>query len=106
MSRSSYTASERRGIILIAAISLLLIGGGLIFSFKEHKNEPGNAIPMVEEYTELLPDSLNDVRNNKSSKKSRKGLRSISIEKMDSTIKKVKRNKKVIRQRSPLDEVI
>ena len=54
MSRSSYTASERRGILAIGIVSLLLIGGGIAVSFLEGQRADAEVTPMVIEHPELL----------------------------------------------------
>ena len=84
------TASERRGIIVLAIVALLITGAGVGMSFL-HK---GKTIETVPEISVLVEgDSLD---NGSSSKKNRK------------TTKKNKKTKekKVYRRRSPLDEPV
>lgn len=102
MSRNSYTASERRGILAIALISLLLIGGGIIVTLIKGDKDKDMEYPIVTQHSEVI-DSV-AVKNSKKDKKSKekkenKGRKSKSGNKST-------KQKKVYRKRSPLDEPV
>lgn len=92
MSRSSYTASERRGVLVIAIISLLIIGSGLIISHFYGGYEQEIESPVVTEHPEMIDSLEIKSRESKSTKKKSK--------------KRSTKTKKEYRQRSPLDEPI
>lgn len=94
MSRSSYTASERRGVLIIAILALLIIGAGLGLSHCNRHNSGSNDIYVVEEHPEMI-DSVTVQKNAKN--KTRK-----------KTTTKSKKTKKIksYRRRSPLDEPV
>ena len=104
MSYSSYTASERRGIIAIALLSLLLIGSGIWLARCERAdaavNETEVEIPIVEEHLEFIDTTsieaskkeLKDSKDGKGRKKSKK--------------KSSSKPKQEPRKRSPLDETV
>lgn len=93
MSHSAYTASERRGVILIALIALLLILLGVGFSLWNKERVNNNVIPKVEEYPEYI-DSAD--------------FKEAPIIKPETKKQKSKKNseKKKYRRRSPLDEPV
>lgn len=95
MSHSSYTASERRGIIVIALISLLLIASGVGMGLYSMKQNEVEEIPLVEEHPEMI-DTVNRGSSDKKIKKKKKSSSSSSKEK----------SKKEYRRRSPNDEII
>ena len=95
MSYKSYSASERRGILVIAIIALLITGFGIWLSFRN--NGLRNDDPEVREMKEWIDtihyeSSKSSVRQNTKSKKEPK-------------IKKSKQQKEY-RKRSPLDEPV
>ena len=103
MSLRPYTASERRGIIAIAILSLLIIAGGVGFSL--FKNTNSDTVPGINEMTELL-DSVateNAVKDKTGRKKDKKASSSKSGKKSNG---KKKSTKKTYRERSPLDEPV
>ena len=103
MSHSSYTASERRGILAIALISLVILGAGLAASFW-NVSTPSESQPMV-----VIHDDYLDSVAIKSERESvLKSAKSKSSKKTESGKKNSKKNatKKSIRKRSPLDEPV
>lgn len=98
MSRTSYTASERRGILAIAVIALLIIGFGTIFSFCNNRLEAENEELKVIEHPEMI-DSI-AVKHKKDN-----SLKTRSKKKNKAGSNKTK-TKKTYRQRSPLDEPV
>ena len=100
MAAKSYTASERRGIIAIAVIALIIIGAGIGFSFFEKSNMQNDA-EVVE-----LKEAVDTLSNKKTAaEKSQKRKQGGSSKK---AIKKAKSKKspKQYRRRSPLDEPV
>ena len=94
MSHSSYTASERRGIILIAIVSLLILCAGVILSVcgRQTNLEEGEVIE--------LPQMIDSVRIKETEtimkkKDGRKASRSNKT-----------KSEKTYRRRSPLDEPV
>ena len=103
MNQRNYTASERRGIIAIAILSLLIIAGGVGFSF--FKNPDSETTTEINEITELL-DSLateNAIKEKSGKKKNKKESGAKSKKKTSS---KKKSTKNTYRERSPLDEPV
>ena len=95
MNRSSYTASERRGVLAIAIAALLIIVFGLLFSWCSGKVDAQKESLEVVEYPEIV-DSLSVKDKEKSKTKSKKKTKSSGKSK----------TKKTYRQRSPLDEPV
>lgn len=100
MASRPYTASERRGIIVIAILALLFIGAGVGFSFFHNETSPHT--PEVT----VIPETLDSVAtekaiNEKSKKKTKKSSRSKSGKSSSK-----KKSQKIYRQRSPLDEPV
>lgn len=95
MSRSSYTASERRGVIAIAVIALILIAGGAFLSYKQAQAEPAVEVPEVVAHPEMI-DSLVVKEKEKKTKKSAKKKSSGSK----------KKTPKTYRRRNPIDETV
>ena len=98
MSRSSFTASERRGVIVIAIISLLLVGAGVLVALLKGAKNEGNDYPIVVEHSEMV-DSI-AVEKNSQEQKKRSG-KSKNKRKTESL-----KNKKTYRKRSPHDESV
>ena len=101
MSHSSYTASERRGILAIAILALLLIGGGVTLSLCGRPHEEVEEIPVVVEHPELVDSISIKSSASNSSQKSNKSTKSKTIKSSSKT-----KVKKVYRRRSPLDEPV
>lgn len=97
MSRSCYTSSERRGILLIAFIVLLLIASGVVLSLCGRPREKVEEIPVVVEHPELIDSTAmiqkGKEKANKTSRKKTAGKTRV-------------KEQKVYRQRSPLDEPV
>lgn len=99
MSHSSYTASERRGIILIAVVSLILVGVGFGFTLCDRHPSRDEAYPIVEQHDELIDSTAAPAsKKEKDSKKSKKRKARESSAKPSS--------KKTYRRRSPRDEPV
>ena len=97
MSHSSYTASERRGILAIAIIALLIIGLGAGMTVCNRNTADAENIPVVVDHPEMI-DTI-AVKANREKKKK------------DNTKKKTsnsssKKTNKEFRRRSPLDEPV
>lgn len=96
MSHSAYTASERRGMIIIAFLALLIIGGGMLMGLSGNSFGKEESVPIVEE----LPEMVDSISLNESKEKSsNKSLKKTKPSK-DSKIK----TKKNFKKRSPRDE--
>ncbi|MCH5223547.1 MAG: hypothetical protein J1E82_05850 [Muribaculaceae bacterium] len=100
MSAKSYTASERRGIIAIAVIALIIIGAGIGFSFFEKSNMQNDAevVELKEAVDTLSNKKIPEV---KSQKRKQGGSTKKAIKKAKS-----KKSPKQFRRRSPLDEPV
>ena len=97
MSRNSYTASERRGIVAIAVIALLIIGCGWGISMCSGGIGAENEIPVVMEHPDMIDSAAVKKNLEKKTKKTeRKKTKSSNKSKP----------KKTYRQRSPLDEPV
>ena len=103
MSRSSYTASERRGILAVAIVTLLIIAIGLGVSVWQEKADAESDIPTVKEYPELI-DSV-AVKKRKEEKVNSSKNKNKGRKKSKTSANKTK-TKKTYRQRSPLDEPV
>ena len=99
MSRSSYTASERRGIIVIAILALLFIGSGVTLSLCGRPRELKKEIPVVIEHPEMVDSLAMSVREETAGKKKKERKKSG----INSSVSK---EKKTYRRRSPLDEPV
>ena len=100
MSRSSYTASERRGIIVIGIIILIIIAAGVGFAFYDIGNQANQEIPEVVEHPEMVDSARLYQQQVDKSSKSKKEKKSSSKKSSK------KKDKKTIRKRSPLDEPV
>ena len=96
MSHSSYTSSERRGILVIAILALLLTGGGFLLSFWGRENKESDNIHVVVELTQMK----DTVENNKIIEKKTKA------NKKQKSARKNNKTKKNYPRRSPLDEPV
>lgn len=94
MSRNPYTASERRGIILVALLALSIIASGIVLSLCGRPRMEEREIPVIVEHPEMI-DTVHDATGdtNITSKRSKER------EKKES-------KKKTYRRRSPLDEPV
>lgn len=99
MTRSSYTASERRGMLAIALIALMIMGGGICMTLWNKSEAETEKPPVVIEYAEVIDSvSLKEKEGKVTGKTSSR---------TKSTTKKSKnKNKKTYRRRSPLDEPV
>ena len=91
MSHSGYTASERRGIITIAILSLILIGFGFSLSLCRNTSNETENIPQVIEHSEMIDSTAakSQIKTKNKIEKSKKG-----------------RDKKPKRYRRPLEEPV
>ncbi|MDE6754429.1 MAG: hypothetical protein K2J82_07440 [Muribaculaceae bacterium] len=108
MAKKSYSASERRGILVVAALALLITSSGFIIS---RCTQPDATEKLPQDKIQTIV-SLDSVRNQKS------GIDNKELNPTDSTKKNAKRGKrkksgsrhskdrKTYRKRSPLDEPI
>lgn len=94
--RNPLTASERRGIIVVASIALIITGAGWIVSMCQ-RNTPEEPLPDVEVL--INGDSISsDTSAVGDKKRIRRGMRN------DSTKEGRKKSRKTFRRRNPLDE--
>ena len=99
MARHPYSASERRGIMAVVAISLLVVGSGFLVKHCQG-GEPDPEAGRVEVL--YRPDSIRAAEDNSDTvKRSRKRARRDSAGR-----KNGKRARREYRRRSPLDEGI
>lgn len=103
MSHSSFSASERRGILAVAIIALLLIGGGLGVTMCESGKYETQEIPAVVEHPEMVDSVAVKEKEEKEAKKKSKKEKSAS-EKGGSKDKS--KSTKIYRRRSPRDEPV
>ena len=94
MSHSSYTASERRGIISIAVIALLIMGFGAGLSLCSNDAEAMEEEAVVVVHPEMIDSTA--IFSTSSSKGATNKKRIKSPQKF--------KNKKIYKRRSPLDE--
>ena len=87
--RNPFTASERRGIIIVAIAALLVTGIGAVLSYMPPS-------------TSLTDNELENVISNDSVTPTN----SSNIKKKSSVKKRTKKEKKTFRKRSPLDEEV
>lgn len=99
MSRSSFTASERRGVLAIALVALAIIGAGLGISFCKRSQGNTNIYPIVTEHRELVDSTTIIMEKGKEKVKKPKEIKS----KKNNNSNK---GKKYYRRRSPLDEPV
>lgn len=90
--KHSLTASERRGAIILAIISFILIGAGIMIPRCSSNIEIQEQVP-VEEILVKGDTTRNKIKKSDKNKSSRKG-------------NKKTKEKKTYRQRSPLDEPV
>ena len=99
MSNKSYTASERRGVIAIAFLALLITALGLGLSLCGRRSQ--NQAPEVSEMTEIV-DSASIINGREKNSKKAKIVKGRG----KSHKSKKSKNPKTYRRRSPLDEPI
>lgn len=118
MAKNSYTSSERRGIIAIAALAILITVAGLGLSLCDRNNDDVATTPSVYPM-EAMADTIvfSDLKSNKKTRENSKKKITSSRESLNSTKEgshsrkkspkhKKEKQKKTYRQRSPLDEPI
>ena len=93
------TASERRGILVVAALSLVITGAGWIVSMCQ-RSVPQEAMPEVEVL--LRGDSVSESRSDGDSVKKKRRRRS----RKDSVGNKRNPQPMQYRKRSPIDEIV
>ena len=99
MSHSSYTASERRGVLAIALLSILIIAGGFLFSHCNRGISSGNNDPVVIESKSFVDSvEIERAKGKENSKNKNKKTRTGSSQS--------KKTQKTLRKRSPLDEPV
>lgn len=99
MSRNSYTASERRGVLAIAILALLIIAGGVGLAFYNNsRGNNGKTGPVVVEHPEFIDSTRLEFEPLAVPEKNKKGHKSPSS--------KPGKQKIVPRRRSPLDEPV
>lgn len=102
MSHNSYTASERRGIIAIAVIVLVILTGGICLTFLGRTVTNDEELPIVRTYPEMIDSTVLEKENIAKPKKKRNAAKKVSNKKT-----KTKTNpKKTTRHREPLEEPI
>ena len=99
MAHSSYTASERRGLLVIALVALLIVGSGIVLGLCGRPKERIEEIPVVVEHPEMEDTANLNYGIDKTSKKKNK---TITREKE----KNSKKNSKTYRRRNPLEEPV
>lgn len=103
MSHSNYTASERRGVLAIAIIALLLIGGGVLVSLIHGNKGDSSEYPIVREHPELIDSAA--IRD-EGTKQTGGATKKSNVKKRNSETKSSKKSQKTYRRRSPLDEPV
>ena len=93
MSRSSYTASERRGVLAIGIIALIIIAAGIGYALYDSPAKEKKDVPVMIEHPEFIDSTRIEIEKQEVPKK--RGKKSSK-----------KREKKPIRKRSPLDEPV
>lgn len=95
MGKNPYTSSERRGIIAVALVALLILGGGIILSVT------GGQTALEEESVIEYPEMVDSVALHQANDRS-------SQKKSKTKSKRIKKpiEKKTYRKRSPLDEPV
>ena len=94
MFNNSYTASERRGVIVIALIALLIMGIGAGVTLYNKSEGANERAPKVVEYPEMI-DSVAVKEEQAQPSKTKSASK-----------KSTSKSKKVYRRRSPLDEPV
>ncbi|MCH5229371.1 MAG: hypothetical protein J1F12_05180 [Muribaculaceae bacterium] len=97
MSRHSYSASERRGILAIALVALIIIAAGIVLPLCSRRETGPHELPVVIEHTELI-DSTSTVKSHQTRGKAKSGINKAKESKT--------KTKKSYRRRSPLDEPV
>ena len=101
----SYTASERRGIIALAFISLLIIGAGIGVTYFNGKNKT-----FQEPVVTIIQEMADTITMNDFGTKSEKGpsRKSVNTNKRDGSANtnKNSKEKKTYRRRNPIDEPV
>lgn len=101
MSHSSYTASERRGVLAIAIIALLIIAVGVGMSLINQNKAEAEVLPQVIEHPEMIDTTAVVWKERKS-----KLIKSKSVGSSEKPSKKKLDKKKAYRRRNPLEEPV
>ena len=98
MAGRPYTASERRGVIMVALAALLITAGGIFLAMCERREAKDQ--PVVIEMKEAVDSTATEKSSKKETKKSKKKSKSSKGKKRKSGADKN------YRRRSPLDEPV
>lgn len=98
MSHSSFSASERRGIIVIALAALLIIASGIVLGLCGRPHEKTQEIPVVVEHPEMVDSASLEQSSKTETKKKRDKSKNFGDSK--------KNQPKTYRRRSPLSEPV
>lgn len=98
MSHSSYTASERRGLLVIALVALLIVGSGVVLALCGRPTEKVEEIPIVVEHPEMVDTTkIKDSFSTSSKKKKNKTI---------NNKKSNQKKSKTYRKRNPIEEPV
>lgn len=93
MTHSSFTASERRGILVLAIIALLFIGGGTAITLCGRDSANVREIPVVVEHPEYIDTTFSNTEEKAPSKKKVRKQKAAKV-------------KKTYRRRNPVEETV
>lgn len=102
--KNNLTASERRGVIAVAVIALLITACALLLGRCGH-SEPASSFPEPEILMQPGDDANAEDSAAASGKKARKARRAKKKQQKDSTTRKPRGHNKEWGRRSPLDEI-
>ena len=100
---ASYSASERRGILIVALIALIIIGAGLFIAyFERHQPDDMKNTPQIVEISEYI----DTVSNNYETEKTTLNKKQKSLKKKNSKKTSKGKAQKTYRRRNPLEEPV